>query len=292
MINYEKLGWIENPKDERDWTLGMVQPPASNILATYKPAEFFSLAALMQDQQPACGGFSLAQLLQYYIYLRTGSPVDLSPRFAYMAEKSLDGLPTIEGTTLRGIGQAITKLGICLNTLLDADTNLPDTTYQDLTQASTEAKTDALTRIEPSYFFLDDLSWGGIQQAIYQNKAVILELKVGSEWWTSKTGTNSWAATDILPLRPPASTVSGHFIMAGAYDQDNIWLLNSWSQQWAQNGFANLQKDYLPDIIGGLAVVDIPKSVKTALSNKQVDLADQILEDMKQVLSLISKEVS
>jgi hypothetical protein len=266
---FEFTGALPNPVDGRDFQLGSIQAPSA-LPGRYMPDEFFKLVALMQSKTGACGGFSLDQLEQYLTFLRNGQPIALSPRFAYMAEKSLDGFPNQAGTTIRAIGKAATKLGICLDSLVTNDVTLPDPQYRDFTQASAPAKADALTRIEPSYFFLDDLSINGVKQAIYQNKAVILELKVGQEWWTAPNGTGSWEYEDILPLRPPAQVVSSHFMLFGAYEPDpsgktRLWGVNSWSGDWGQNGFGYFLDDYAPFITGGIALVEISPEVKQTL---------------------------
>lgn len=298
---FDNLGAIRQPEDPRDYQLGSIQAPVQ-VPGTYKPDAFFSLKALYQAHTSGCGGFSLAQLLQYFILLRTGNPIALSPRFAYMAEKSLDGLPNDSGTTLRAIGAAATKLGSCLDSLLMDDITLPDPQFRDFSQASAAAKTDALTRKEPSYFFLDDLSMNGIRQAVYQNKAVILELKVGTEWWTDANGKLAWDPTKILPLRPPAKVVSAHYVVVGAYEPDpsgktRVWLINSFGQSWAQNGFAYFLDDYLPYIVGGVAIVDVPPSVQQVLAHPEIPqtskpaIIQQILQDLKLVVGFIGQEI-
>jgi hypothetical protein len=300
-FGFAELGAIRQAEDLRDYKLGSIQAPIQ-VPDAYKPDSLFNLKALYQGHTSGCGGFSLGQLEQYFTFLRTNNPIALSPRFAYMAEKSLDGLPNNSGTTLRAIGMAATKLGICLDSLLTDDIALPDPQYRDFSQASAQAKADALTRKEPSYFFLDDLSVSGLKQAIYQNKAVILEMKVGAEWWTTLNGQISWDPKDILPLRPPASVVSAHYVMVGAYEPDpsgktRFWLINSFGQSWAQNGFAYFLDDYLPYILGGVVIVDVPTSVQQVLAHPDIPqtskpaLVQQILQDLKIALGLVSQEI-
>jgi hypothetical protein len=218
-----------------------------------------------------------------------------------MAQKSLDGLPNMGGTTLRAIGAAATKLGDCLDSLLTDDVTIPDPQYRDFSQASAEAKADAITRKEPSYFFLDDLSANGIRQAIFQNKAVILELQVGVEWWTDVNGNLSWDPNKILPLRPPKKKVSNHFLLFGAYEPDpsgktRFWNVNSFGNVWAEKGFAYFLDDYLPFIAGGIAIVDIPPSVQQVLAHPDIPqtskpaIIQQILQDLKLVVGFIGQE--
>jgi hypothetical protein len=290
MKAFKKLGVLPNPEDSRDFKLGSIQPPVA-IPASFMPTGFFNLVAMMQDEQPACGGFSGDEMHKYLRSLKSGTVEDLDPRFLYAAEKTLDGVPTQEGTTIRAIGQALIQYGSCLTSLFPDDTSLSVADYCNFSLVPQTAITDAATRKAANYFFLDDLSMNGIKQAIYLNNGAILEVKVGDEWWTAANGTTSWAAADILPLRPPATVVSGHFIFAGAYDANYIYFINSWSQEWGQNGFGFFGENYIPEVTTGLTLVEVPASVKQALSAQQVTLAQQIITDIKEAATFIAKEL-
>lgn len=290
---FERLGAKEFKRAETDWHLGMLPAP-TGVPDTYTPSEFYQLKALMQGKEPACGGFSLAQALQYLLFLQTRNPIALSPRFAYMAEKSLDGLPNEDGTTIQAIGKAAKNLGVCLDTLVTNDVTLPSSQYQDISQASPAAKQDALTRAEWNYFLLNDLSFSGIKAAIYANKAIILQLTIGNEWWTDLNGNISWAAKDILPVRPPTSPVSDHFIVLGSYDS-LIHFINHWSQAWGNNGFGSFGENYLPFIRAGLAIKKVPPEIKQTLPQPtppaEKTIIQQILSKLSQVLILMRQRL-
>jgi len=287
---FKKLGAIheENPNLH---PLGAVQPPVAKP-ATLLPDRFFALAALMQYQSPKCGGYSLAQFLNYLEVLSGSQNTVLSGNFDYEFEKTVDGVPDQDGTTISAIGKAGAEVGACLATLFPEDTAATtDTTPY--SAASEQAKIDALARIGGTPFLLDDLSIEGIHQAVYQNSAVILEVQVGDEWWTAVNGETSWAAADVLPLRTPKTVIDAHYILVGAYDEatDRTWFVNSWSNEWGQNGFGYFGSNYAPFIKGGIAFKKVPASVQEALYTKNYSLAQQILMDISEALGLIKQEI-
>jgi hypothetical protein len=174
--------------------------------------------------------------------------------------------------------------------------NIVNTPWSD---ASEEARQDALTRILGTPFMLTDLSIDGIHQACFENQAVILEVQVGTEWYTAENGDESWDPALILPIRPPQKVIDSHFVLVGAYDEpnDRTWLCNSWSQQWGQNGFGYFGSNYAPFIKGGIAFKQIPASVAQVLNTPAIEapqkqtIIQSILQDLEQVLGLMSKEV-
>jgi hypothetical protein len=287
---FQKLGAIheENPNLH---PLGAVQAPVPKP-ATLLPDQFFALAALMQYQTPKCGGYSLAQLLNYLEVLSGSQNAVLSGNFDYEFEKTVDGVPDQDGTTISAIGKAGAEVGCCLINLFPEDTaTTTDTTPY--SAASEQAKIDALARIGGTPFLLDDLSIEGIHQAVYQNSAVILEVQVGDEWWTTANGETSWAAAAVLPIRPPKTVIDAHYILVGAYDEttDRTWFVNSWSNEWGQNGFGYFASNYAPFIKGGIAFKKVPASVQEALYTKNYSLAQQILMDISEALGLIKQEL-
>jgi hypothetical protein len=118
-------------------------------------------------------------------------------------------------------------------------------------------------------------------------------VEVGEEWWTAPDGTVTWDPTKILPIRPPASVIDGHFIAVAPFDKtnDRLWFLNSWSKEWAQSGWGYIQSNYLPHVKAGVAFKPIPPSVQQALTAQQVGIARQILIDLGLIVQDMEEEV-
>jgi hypothetical protein len=292
MIKFAKLGVIheENPQG---FKLGQVQAPVV-IPKQFNCTDAGPIPAipiLMQGQSPECGGYSLATLISILKTLTTA----LSGCFDYAFEKTVDGEPNIEGTTISAIGKA-GAVGSCLCPLFPDDGVIMQQESNNttpFTDASAAAKADALTRAIGTPFLLEDLSFEGIAQAICQNGAVILEVQVGTEWWTLPNGTESWAPQVACPVQPPKTAIDSHFICAAAYDLTNnrIWFANTWSTEWGQNGWGYLSPAYLPFIFSGIAFKQVPNSVISALTQGQQTLAQEIIADMEELVKYLELEL-
>jgi hypothetical protein len=276
------------------------QRPSTYLLDPNGP--FFSLKALMQGFSPECGGYSIAQFIDLIQVLKGNAGAALSGSFDYAYEKTVDGFPRQDGTTISAIGKAGNLAGSCLLPLFPDDGNTavnPNGTIETHWSTVTEAAIqDALTRLLGQPFQLTDLSIDGVHQACYENSAVILEVEVGNEWYTASNGQTSWNAADILPIRTPKSIIDSHFILVAPYDEpnDRTWFINSWSPAWGQNGFGYFKSNYAPFIKSGLTFKPIPPSVTTVLNSQSIptpakrQLIQIILDDIAQALGLISKE--
>jgi hypothetical protein len=191
-------------------------------------------------------------------------------------------------------------LGICLEAMFPSDTTLAEDVFDNWALASDEAKADALGRATgESYFFLGkNPTFQSIKDAIYNYGDVIIEAEIGEEWYTSQygkvlpVGQTSWAAADILPIVPPKTIVSGHFINATQFDASSIYGPNSWSEEWGNKGWFEIQGNYMPYITDGVFFHKVPASTKQALTAQQFTLAQQIILDIEQALGLVQKEIA
>ena len=175
---------------------------------------------------------------------------------------------------------------------LENDVMLPLATYCDPTAVTPAMDADAANQKISSYAF-DALTFEALQQAIYQNKAVILLIKCDDGFWGTST------PTFTQPLY-------GHFIVATGYDENNIRVIDSAEPN---NAFAikMINKQYITSqfFFESGTAIDLPPnlkqalttgtpiapSVQHALTSGQVSLAEQILTDIGAALSLIQKEI-
>jgi hypothetical protein len=293
-FRFQKLGVLPYQRTGDELRVGAAVP--AEIQPPYDDPVFFSQPILMQGLSPECGGFSLAFALAYLLNQKEA----LSGSFAYAFEKTVDGVPNQAGTTIAAIGQAAQKEGTCLDTLFPNDGNVttdPNGSATSFDVASSQAIQDALTRAGLIPLMLTDLSWNGIQAAISKYKTVILEAQVGEEWYTNKAGGISWAAADVLPLRPPKTVIDAHFFVAGGkFDAQNTWFANSWSAEWGQNGFGYFQENYIPFVKNAIVLYKAPPSVTTIVNHptltqpEKLSLIQQIIDDIEEAVGLISQE--
>ena len=179
--------------------MSLAAPAPAPVQTPYDDPTFFSQPILMQGQSPECGGYSLAFALAYLL----NQQVSLSGSFAYAYEKTQDGVPDVAGTTINAVGQTGHFDGTCLDSLFPTTVLSQRTPRRcDTIQGRyASSQQDSLTRNGWIPLFLTDLSWNGIQAAINKYKAVILA-EVRDEWYSAPDGATSWAAEDILPVRP------------------------------------------------------------------------------------------
>jgi hypothetical protein len=295
------LGRIKRDPKPTDFPASVLLGKGGPTPPAWYPPDSQNVPITMQAKQPACGGYSLQYSLVLFLYRKlvekglAPAYFLLSPRSAYALEKTVDGLGIeVQGTHIEAIAKARQLLGICLEAMFPSDTDLAIDVFDNWRLSSDEAKEDALSRATgESYFFLGQSpTFQSIKDAIYNNGDVILEVEVGEEWYTALDGTTSWAAKDILPLRPPKNVIDGHFINATQFDADNIFGPNSWSKAWGNNGWFEMQENYMPFVVNGLVFKKVPTSAKQALTTQQLTLAQQIILDIEEALGLIRKEAS
>ncbi len=292
--SFEKLGAIPYKRTGAELNVGQAAAPIA-APTPYEDPAFFATPIDMQGKSPECGGFSVGFYLAYLL----GLLVKLSGSFAYAYEKTVDGVPNIDGTHIAALGDVAQAAGICLKELFPDDGTNPEGTPTTKWNAATpQAISDALTRAGWLSLFLTDLSWNGIQSAISKYKAVIIEAQVGDEWWTAPNGSISWREADILPIRPPKAVVDSHFFVAGGkYDANNTWFANSWSTEWGHNGFGYFNKSYIPFIKNAIVLYKMPPSVQTVVNHPTLTPAEkqsiiqQIIDDIAQEVGLIKKEI-
>jgi C1A family cysteine protease len=274
---FENLGHIPSPKDARDFTLLRVNDLTGAVapIPDSYSTDLSNVPVLMQGQRPACIAHATAAGMMFqdngaYSY-------DYSPRFLYALCKRDDGIPRADGTYYRQAFKEAQQYGVCDTLQFPNDISLDTPTYSNATLIPPTAYDAAKQRTVKSYVAITDLSFDGIKQAIYQNKVVLLGVKVGAEWWTDANGNVSWNAADILPLRPPQSIVSGHAILAYGYDQNRIYFRNSWSTEWGANGNGYFGPDYVPFLQEAWTFMD---------------LAPEVVANLKTQISLLQKVVA
>lgn len=193
----------------------------------------------MQNDQPSCLADGVCAALEYKIWKATGKIVRLSRRFLWALCVKNDGVPASEGTLMQTALEMAEKYGVCEASFFDDDTTLPIDTYADATQITPAAYSNAQQYKVASWALLGDTTFSGLNTAIYQNDIVITAMQISDWWWTAPNGDTSWAAQDILPLRPVDAThpeVSGHCVNLYAYDEEQHYITNWWSAQWGYQG--------------------------------------------------------
>jgi hypothetical protein len=207
------------------------------------------LPVLMQSKQPACVGHGVAWALMQKELVRDGSFKLLSARFLYALCKKYDGIPG-EGTSIATALWVAENIGVCEDQYFPNDVSLDPHAYIDLSLIPPEAYENAKLHKSKTHKWVTDLSFNGLRNAIFQNDVVIIGMDISDAWWTAPDGRVSWAAPDILPLRPPRPMTSRHCVDLYCYNTeeklDGLW--NSWSEAWGNKGTAFFYGNELPYI--------------------------------------------
>lgn len=269
---FETLGAIEKPEDPRDIKLGAAAPAQYTYPATLTNDKAWAMPIEYQGQQPACGAHSGVEMKDLALALR------FSPRFTWADIKTFDGFPLSAGTDMRSIFKSITKDGVLDFDLLgnDVSLSLDEYAHPSLTQTM---EADAAKHSGMGYGFIQDLTFDGLKQFIADHGPTVLLVRVGKEWWTSPSGAGSWAEQDILPIRPPATIVSGHFVVAHSYDEKYIYFVNHWSDSWGRKGHGYFGPEYMPFVIdaGALFPLTFAKDLYKGMMDPDVKRLQQVL---------------
>lgn len=260
-----KFGAIPSPKDYRDIHLASVIPTSK----VYPDKFFNDISFLPIDHQReigACVGHAAAKYKQKLDLVDTGKLFSLSPRFVYAICKAWDGYEG-EGTYPRLSMKALKEFGCSTEDTLKNDTTLDHETYvfnRDINKIPMDAFRDARD-FKISGYASVDLDIDGIKKAIVEANGCSMLVQVGREWYSDKKG-NTWDKNRILPIKPPARVISGHQVYVYGYeavgDDMKIFFINSWSNDWADNGTGWFWfSEYSKYIVEAWTAVDIPTKI-------------------------------
>lgn len=248
---FENLGGKDKTKDDRDLLLGSAIPTYT-FTPTLHNADAWAAIVEYQGQQPACGPHAGTKAKG----IKEGKRY--TPRYTWANLKTFDGWAITDGTDLRSLLKSLTGAGPLTFDLMGNDVSLDLNTYAHPTITDAMVK-DATANKSFAYGFgSNDLSFNGIKQYIHDHGPVIILMRVTERFWTADNGKTSWAEKDILPLAPASPkwpVVSGHFVVAHSYDEQYIYFLNSFGENWGRNGHGYFGADYMPLINDAGALV-------------------------------------
>lgn len=252
----QNLGALERTPDARDINLGMVQAPEPY------PATFLedvsNLPTYYQAKQPACGPHAGAWFMVRKVSREVEVPQDYSPKFGWIEIKTFDGYPLDAGTDMRSIFKWLKNIGPCDGYLLPNTVEQTLADYSSPQQITQEMITNAAIKKILKYAFLDSTDFESLKQKIWQNKEVLLLLKVDSGFFgtvnTSFT-TPKW----------------GHFVTAFNYDEDNILIKDSTEKDPALS-IKRINRRYItPTFVREVGTaIDIPDWLVSGLTSQYV----------------------
>ena len=273
------LGALERTPDVRDFPLGTI---LGAVGAPIRPDSFSVdvswLTRNYQGQKPACGPHSGSHLKAILDFSTAALQERKTPRYGWIKLKDVnspvyDGHPLSEGTDMRSIFKWLQTFGADDFDPLENDVTLSDAAYADPSAITSDMDANAALSKISSYAF-GDADFDSICQQVWQAKGVLLLVKVDEGFWYTKT--------------PTFTTPKwGHFIVAYGYTPDGILVIDS-ADPSDENAFKFVNKEYiLPQFfVESGTAVDIPPSVHQALTQGQIETAQQILANMTKILEL------
>lgn len=212
-------------RDTIDFNDRLYQPPLILVPRQVKPKAV--LPALDQGKSTACTGFALATVIQFLLRERQDTPEEnVSAEMLYDLAKRYDEWAGIgyDGSSARGAMKAWHKHGVCLK----------NTWGGRLTFAIAK---ESATRPLGAYYRVNHKDLVSIHTAINE---------VGILYATSAihTGWLNVSQTDPRVKQDSKSAMlGGHAFVITGYDQDGLYIQNSWGEEWGNNGIAHLSYD-------------------------------------------------
>jgi hypothetical protein len=282
---FDNLGFNPRPLDVRDLQLAAI--PTLDHPPVYMQDKALTLPIYWQGKQPACGAHAAA-----WFKHMLGSLDTPSPRYSWEDIKSFDGFPIEVGTDIRSILKSLQR-GVLSLTAVPNDVNQPLAAYALGTDLTPSNRALAGQDVIDNYAFEDKPSFDRLKQLIFQHGAVVLFIKLGNEFWTAANGQVSYQEADILPLRTPATIISGHAVVAHSYDENYIYFANSFGDGWGRKGHGYFGEQYMPYVFEAGTAIDHATAVSISqklglLSRSLLSSQDPSSQLVQQLAALLN----
>jgi len=224
------------PEKDTDWVYSSIIKTSSDIPKSYSLEKYLP-PIKHQGDTGFCHSYSAASLKEAQEYQETGYFQILSSLYLAKNIKEIDGIVHTEGTTMDVVCKALHKTG----TIPEVD--YPSNKY--ITGSFNFPQIDNVKDI-PHYKvknYVRCTSPDEIKQAISNGKLVLLGIQclrgIHDVYDRTKVPSIQFDPNGKLIV------IGGHQVLAYAYDEDYIYFLNSWGENWGYYGRAKLPISYL-----------------------------------------------
>lgn len=210
---------------DRMYLPALVEVPPCRPLDDYCKAR---VPVLDQGKEGACTGYGLATVVNYLLRTRTREPSDIvaSADMLYRLARRYDEWPgeNYDGSSARGAMKGWHKHGVCTAaTWTSARKRLT-------AKVSDEAVKNPLG----AYCRVNHKDLVAMHCAITETGILYATANVHEGW-------DSVGKNGIIPLTE--QLLGGHAFAIVAYDEQGLWIQNSWGEDWGKGGFARISYD-------------------------------------------------
>lgn len=230
-------GAIRDKKDKRDF----------KFTANFSPVplpDTFSIRNKIptvrdQGQSGSCGGQAFGYHMETNTLIRDGKFTALSSKSIYQPV-----FVAPEGSNARDLLTRIDRVGACLESDVPSyDNGLPpsEAFMEDGSKITQSMLVTGKQYSGQSYLAFSSTDMNQVKQAIYQGNGATLAVLGNNPCWTTASGEIAVPASNHL--------VWGHFVFLTGWVIRNgsrfFEFVNSWSNQWGDQGFGYLPEQYL-----------------------------------------------
>lgn len=225
-----RFGCIRDKFDERDYLMRAYLP----LIKLPKKIDWAPKMSPVRDQgeEGTCVGFAVAVgMKEYQEMLDYKKLVGLSPRFVYAEAKKIDGMPDLEGTTVRAAMRILKTKGVCQEKFWP---------YQPLQKNKAKQGADSDAKRFRIITYARILNLDELRLSLATKGPCVIGIEVFSGMMKTKTG--------VVPLpKKGERSIGGHAIAACGYDDEKelVKFKNSWSKKWGTEGFGYLPYEYI-----------------------------------------------
>jgi hypothetical protein len=225
-----RFGCIKDKFDDRDYLMRAYLP----VIKLPKKIDHTKEMSPVRDQgeEGVCVGFAVAVgMKEYQEMLDYQKLVGLSPRFVYSEAKKIDGVPGLEGTTIRAAMQVLNAKGVCQEKFWPYRPHQNDRPKEGAFGNAKKFCIMTYARI----LKLDEL-----RMSLATKGPAVLGIEVFKGMLKTKTG--------IVPIpKKGERSIGGHAIAACGYDDEKelVKFKNSWSSKWGAKGYGYLPYVYI-----------------------------------------------
>ncbi|MFH1784551.1 MAG: C1 family peptidase [bacterium] len=226
----KKLGCIKDKFDDRDYLMRAYLP----VIKLPKKIDYSLKMSPVRDQgeEGTCVGFATAAgMKEYQEFLDYEKLVILSPRFVYSECKKIDGMPRLEGTTIRAAMQVLSDKGVCQEKFWPYQPHQKDKPKEGASSNAEKFRIITYARI---------LNLNELRLSLATKGPCVIGVEVFEAMMKTKTG--------LVPMpKKHETSLGGHAFCVVGYDDKKkvIKFKNSWTDKWGKKGYGFLPYGYV-----------------------------------------------